>query len=276
VFAAVTTLQNQSSVRSLTLGAVRFTYVVDGAMAFPPAGFFPAVPPEAWVPGLLDDEGMVPMSAGGLLVEIGERRVLIDAGFGPVQGRRPEGAVNCGSLLDTLAVLGHDPSTIDVVALTHLHADHVGWAGAFERHVVGALEWNSAPPPAALDNATLVEDGDEVVPGVRAIVTPGHSPGHTSYLVTSGAVRLLAFGDAFHHPLQLSHVEWGSGPDWQGDRVPAARRRLIEEMLVPGTVGFAFHFGDQPFGRVTQAANGTIAWNPVPSTVICGPPRLLV
>jgi glyoxylase-like metal-dependent hydrolase (beta-lactamase superfamily II) len=270
----VTTLQNQSSVRSLILGAVRFTYVVDGAMAFPPAGFFPAVPAAAWLPGLLDDDGMVPMSAGGLLVEIGERRVLIDAGFGPAQGRRPEGAVNCGSLLDTLAVLGHDPSTIDVVALTHLHRDHVGWAAAFERHVVSALEWKAGALDG-VENPTLVDDGDEVTPGVRAIVTPGHSPGHTAYLIRAGAERLLAFGDAFHHPLQLSNVEWGSGPDWNPACVPAARRRLIAEMLVPGTIGFAFHFGDQPFGRVTRGADGSVAWNPVPSTVISGPPRLL-
>lgn len=274
MFPIVTTLQNQSSVRSLMLGAVRFTYVVDGAMAFPPASFFPAVPPSMWTRRLLDARGMVPMSAGGLLVEIGERRVLIDAGLGPVQAERPEGAVNCGSLLDTLAVLGHDPSTIDVVALTHLHADHVGWAGAFERLVAGALEWKAAPMES-LGHPDLVEDGDEVVPGVRAIVTPGHSPGHTSYLITSGSARLLVFGDAFHHPLQLSHVEWGSGPDWDGDSVPAARGRLIDEMLVPGTVGFAFHFGDQPFGRLTRTADDAIAWNPVPSTVISGPPRLL-
>nr|WP_221382190.1 hypothetical protein [Actinoplanes polyasparticus] len=101
------------------------------------------------------------------------------------------------------------------------------------------------------------------------------SPGHTSYLVTAGAERLLCFGDAFHHPLQLNHIEWGSVPDRHGDSVPAARRRLIDEMLVPGTVAFAFHFGDQPFGRVARATDGTVTWNPVPSTVITGPPRLL-
>jgi glyoxylase-like metal-dependent hydrolase (beta-lactamase superfamily II) len=268
-------LRSQSSVRSLTLGGVTFTYVVDGAMAFHPSAFFPSVPPGQWTSDLLDRRGMVPMSAGGLLVEIGGRRLLIDAGLGPMRGEAGGGLVDCGSLLDTLAQLGHDPSKIDVLALTHLHPDHVGWAGAFGRHAVAAAEWNAAPATASFAGADLLADGDEVVPGVRAVVTPGHSPGHTSYLITTDAGRLLCFGDAFHHPVQLAHVEWGSGPDWHGDSVPAARRRLIDELLVPGTLGFAFHFGDQPFGRAVRAADGTISWKPVPSTVIAGPPRQL-
>ncbi|MEU8819968.1 MBL fold metallo-hydrolase [Actinoplanes sp. NPDC048796] len=271
----MTNLQNQSSVRTLVLDKVRFTYVVDGAMAFPTAGFFPSVPPGEWTPDLLDERGMVPMSAGGLLVETGERRLLIDAGLGPVRGEAGGGVVNGGSLLDTLKDLGHDPSAIDLLALTHLHPDHVGWADSFPRHAIAAAEWRAAPEKAVLAGAAMLADGDEVIPGVRAIVTPGHSPGHTSYLITAGADRLLCFGDAFHHPLQLNHVEWGSGPDWQGGSVPAARRRLLDELLVPGTVGFAFHFGDQPFGRVARAADGTITWNPLPSTVLAAPPRLL-
>jgi glyoxylase-like metal-dependent hydrolase (beta-lactamase superfamily II) len=127
----MTNLRNQSSIRSLTVGSARFTYVVDGAMAFPPTGFFPSVPAENWIPGLLDDRGMVPMSAGGLLVELGGRRLLIDAGLGPMTGEAGGGTVNSGSLLDTLAALGHDRSSIDLLALTHLHPDHIGWAGSF-------------------------------------------------------------------------------------------------------------------------------------------------
>ncbi|MEV4349051.1 MBL fold metallo-hydrolase [Actinoplanes sp. NPDC049596] len=268
-------LRSQSAVRSLALGAARLTYAVDGAMAFPPAGFFPSVPPGQWTPDLLDERGMVPMSAGGLLVEIGEHRLLIDAGLGEMRGAAGGGMVDSGSLLDTLALLGHDPSEIDLLALTHLHPDHAGWAQAFPHHALAAAEARTAPESDWLTAAELIEDGDEVAPGVTAIVTPGHSPGHTSYLITSGAERLLCFGDAFHHPLQLAHLDWGSGPDWHGESVPAARRRLLDELLTPGTLGFAFHFGDQPFGRVARTSDGTLTWDPVASTVIAGPPRLL-
>lgn len=285
-------LGEQAAVRTLTLGEVRATYVVDGAMGFSPATFFPAIPSDLWTS--LNASGMVPMSAGGLLVESGGRRLLIDVGLGSIQRRTPAGAADSGSLLETLAALGHDPESVDVVALTHLHADHAGWvvrrdtgARAFPRarHVVAAAEWAAYPPgggtvtpqvdAATLDalaaDLTLVGDGDEILPGVRAIVTPGHSPGHTSYLVTSeSGGRLLAFGDAFHHPLQLARPEWGSGPDSDSEKVPAARRRLFGELSVPGTIAFAAHFGDQPFGRIVDGG-----WSPVPSTVLLPPPREL-
>jgi glyoxylase-like metal-dependent hydrolase (beta-lactamase superfamily II) len=53
-------------------------------------------------------------------------------------------------------------------------------------------------------NVRLISDGDEVAPGVTAVVTPGHSAGHTSYVVTtSRGNRLVAFGDCFHTPAQL-------------------------------------------------------------------------
>ncbi|MFJ1760475.1 MBL fold metallo-hydrolase [Amycolatopsis sp. NPDC088138] len=288
--------------RTIELGDTRLTYVVDGAMAFAPAYFFPTVPRDVWTAGsLLDAGGMVPMTAGGLLVEKSGRRLLVDAGLGLVENSRAEGAANSGSLPDTLALLGLDPADIDVLALTHLHLDHVGWAArrdgdgpyrktfANARYVVAAAEWAAYPPgggtqplPVAADALEsfkdaleLVEDGDEVFPGVHAIVTPGHSPGHTSYAIDTGAERIIAFGDAFHHPVQLAHPEWGSGPDSDSDAVPAARERLIGELTRPGTFAFATHFGDQVFGRVTTGDGGRAAWTPVPSTVLSPHPRPL-
>jgi glyoxylase-like metal-dependent hydrolase (beta-lactamase superfamily II) len=275
--------EDQSSVRRLELDDVRLTFVVDGAMAFSPATFFPAVPAELWPAG-----GMVAMSAGGLLVERDGRRLLIDAGLGPVQVNRAEGAANCGSLLETLAALGLGPGDIDVLALTHLHADHVGWVVqpdsgaktfARARHVIAAGEWaghSSAPVAPAIvtaiaDGPTLADDGDEIFPGVHAMVTPGHSPGHTSYVITAGDQRLIAFGDAFHHPVQLAHPEWGSAPDSDGGSVPQARRRLLAELARPDTLAFATHFGDRVFGRVT--ADG--GWREVAGVALLPPPREL-
>jgi hypothetical protein len=80
-------LNEQSAVRSLTLGDVRLTYVVDGAMWLTPAGYFPGIPASYWegdLPVLVD--GHVAMSAGGLLVERDGRKLLIDAGLGPYRG----------------------------------------------------------------------------------------------------------------------------------------------------------------------------------------------
>jgi glyoxylase-like metal-dependent hydrolase (beta-lactamase superfamily II) len=294
-------LSGQAAVRTLTLGDVRLTYAVDGAMAFRPDGFLPSVPEAFWEqrPGLLDAAGRVPMSAGGLLVERGEGTLLIDAGLGVTTGENSLGVADSGALLETLAALGKAPGDIATVAFTHVHVDHVGWAFSRDaggghrptfpraRYVLARQEWApyergetvpGAPPDAPLfatvpDRLTLVEDGQEVFPGVHALVTPGHTAGHTSYVVVSGRDRLVAFGDAFHIPAQLAHPEWGSRPDLDGTAVLAARRTILAELETPGTLGFAFHFGDQPFGRVERDAGGTPVWRPVPSTILAPPPR---
>jgi glyoxylase-like metal-dependent hydrolase (beta-lactamase superfamily II) len=299
-------LHEQSAVRSIRLGDVRLTYVVDGAMALPRAGFLPDVPEEYWSahPESLDADGCVAMSAGGLLVERDGRSLLIDAGLGSVTmavtpGQRSHGGLNSGALPQTLAALGHTPEDVEAVAFTHLHTDHTGWAFVADgdtgrraffpkaRYLVAAQEWephgrgetiNGAPTRAdvidpLVDTHTSIADGEEIFPGVRALVTPGHSPGHTSYVISTPAGRLVAFGDAFHVPAQLAHPDWASKPDVDRAAVLLARARLVAELTQPDTLGFACHFGDQVFGRVVRDAEGLPGWAPVPAQVLLPAPR---
>jgi len=296
-------LSGQSAVRTVDLDDVRLTYAVDGAMGLHPHVFFPHLTAQYWAgqPGTLTARGQIAMSVGGLLVERGGRKLLIDAGLGAQAGDNPLGTVNSGALPDTLAALGCDLAAIDTVAFTHLHGDHTGWAftqdgdGGYRktfpaaRYLVAEKEWApygrgeslpAAAPAAVIEQLaatrTLVDDGEEVFPGVRTVVTPGHSPGHTSYIITSSTGRrLIALGDAFHVPAQLTHPEWPSLPDIDADAVLVARHRLIEELGQPDTVGFACHFGDQAFGRVTQTGTGLAGWEPVPAAAVMPAPRQL-
>jgi glyoxylase-like metal-dependent hydrolase (beta-lactamase superfamily II) len=298
-------LNEQSAVRSLELGDVRLTYVVDGAMGMRPDGFFPGIPAEYWTeqPGALDEYGLVAMSAGGLLVERDGRRCLIDAGLGPVRGPvavagEPIGVADCGALPATLAALGLAPADIEALAFTHLHVDHTGWAFTPDdsgvprrffpaaRYLVAEQEWAphargelvpGAPARSALIEPlagahTALSDGEEVFPGVRALVTPGHSPGHTSFVISTGAERVIAFGDVFHVPGQVAHPDWPSLPDVDHEGVLAARTRLVAELEHPGTIGFACHFGDQAFGRVVRDG-GLLRWEPVPAKALLPAPR---
>jgi glyoxylase-like metal-dependent hydrolase (beta-lactamase superfamily II) len=291
---------DSAAVRSLQLDDVIATYPVDGVLAMRPTVFFPGIPREYWSarPELLTAGGELLMSAGGLLIELDRKVLLIDAGVGTTTTDFAFGSVNCGSMLDVLRMVGRRPETIDVVAFTHLHFDHAGWAFANgaktfpnARYVLAAQELAPyATGTYRADRTTpwhvisrfvedstsvdLINDGDEVLPNVRAVVTPGHSPGHTSYVITSRVGRrLVALGDAFHTPAQLTHPEWLSiaDPDPQG--VHDARRRLLAELIKPDTVGFGFHFGDQPFGRVTTDDAGEVTWEPVPTSVLTPPPR---
>lgn len=294
-------LCEQSAVRTMSLDEVRLTYAVDGAMGLNPEVFFPGVPAGYWAshPGALTGRGQVAMSVGALLVERGGRGLLIDTGFGVQTGQTPLGTLNSGALPATLAALGCDPAGIDTVAFTHLHTDHTGWAftqdrdGTYRktfpaaRYLVAGAEWAPydrgdvlpvAPPAAVLGQfaatRTLVDDGEEIFPGVRALLTPGHSPGHTCYVITARTGKtLIALGDAFHTPAQLGHPEWASMPDIDGSAVLATRRRLIGELERPDTAGFACHFGDQAFGRLARSSPH--GWEPVPATVVGPAPRRL-
>ncbi|MDN0193488.1 MBL fold metallo-hydrolase [Streptomyces sp. S.PNR 29] len=286
-------LNDQSAVRTLTLGDTRLTYIVDGAMELDPEGFLPAVPAAYWRqhPEALTRSGRVAASAGGLLVERGGRRLLIDAGLGGNALPAALGVSRAGALLRTLRELRVPPESIDTVAFTHLHTDHTGlgfvagdreprkafprarylvagaeWEPFWRREVeVGAPSWDGFMVPMSRVLRRF-DDGAEVWPGVTALVTPGHSPGHTTYVISaSGGRRILVFGDAFHTPAQLTRPEWPSGPDVDVDAVLRARRTLLNRLLMPRTHAFAFHFGDQAFGRVVREDTGAVRWQPAPA-----------
>ena len=297
-------LNRQAAVRRFRMDDVTFTFIADGAMLLAPQAFIRTAPPAYWAqhPEQLDGLGWMVMSAGGLLIERDGRRILIDAGFGPAVVTNAFSRVNCGAFLDVLTQLGLAPNDIDTFALTHLHVDHTGWAfvesvpGQREptfpnaMYYLARLEWEpivggDRPPGIAGEQELiqplqshsalrLIGDGEHVAPGVTAIVTPGHTAGHTSYVVqTSKGNRLIAFGDCFHTPAEMLHPEWSSDPDFNPAAVPEARQRLLDELRVANTVGFAVHFGDQQFGTLIGDAD-TIAWRPIPTTVMLSPPRV--
>ena len=211
-----------------------------------------------------------------------------------------------GSLLETLAAIDVHPDEIEITAFTHLHVDHSGWAFVHAasdprgrrptfpnaEYIVAegemALLENSSAHAYTRDarslrrslhehcQLSLIHDGDEIAPGITALVTPGHSPGHTSYILTSNrGRRVVAFGDAFHTPAQIGNTAWHSDPDTKPKAVPTARARVLLELLTADTLGFAFHFGDQPFGRVSVNTGGELSWQAVPTTVLLPPPRPL-
>src|SRR5919112_5383155 len=152
-------LRRAAGIRSLAIGDTTVSYVPDGAVQLAPRAWLPDTTDEVWGehPEYLDDSGNLVASIGGLLVERGDRALLIDAGFGPqavpAQPGNAHGAIHGGALLDNLAALGRRPADIEAVAITHLHIDHLGWAwhpapgsdvSAFTGadHPVSEPEWN--------------------------------------------------------------------------------------------------------------------------------------
>ncbi|WP_328916076.1 MULTISPECIES: MBL fold metallo-hydrolase [unclassified Streptomyces] len=273
-----------TSPRSLRLGDLTLTVIPDGTVQLDPNLWLPGSPPEHWTGeggALLDSQGFLATSVSALLVEHGDRALLIDAGFGPqhIPAARtipPIGDLTGGRLLTSLKEAGREPSSIDTVAFTHLHDDHVGWAfgagpdkatpftGA--TFVASGEEWAGwTRPPGFTVPTVRAATGEEIFPGVTAWVTPGHTHGHTSYVLSSGGQRLIAFGDVFHSPAQLAHPDWPVSVDALPEQAVAARRRTLEELTRPDTWAFANHFADVHFGRVTGQGPDAV-WEPLDTT----------
>ncbi|MFE1869951.1 MBL fold metallo-hydrolase [Streptomyces sp. NPDC059496] len=281
-------LRRPAGIRSIRLGDTTVSYVPDGDVRLRPLSLLQDSTDEVWTahPQYLDPAGHLVGSVGGLLVEHGGRALLIDAGFGPQSHEAPEGplaTIRGGALVRSLAELGRSPEDVEAVAFTHLHADHIGWAChrapggdrpvfAHAEYLVSEPEWERrdlleaqgmAEQVAALaPRVRTITDGQEVFPGVRVRITPGHTVGHAEYVISGGGRRLIAFGDAAHSPLQIDHPAWSSGFDHDGARTAGHRRRLVAELAEPGTIGFGVHFADVVFGRVVQDGDGP-AWRPL-------------
>ncbi|MFI0264763.1 MBL fold metallo-hydrolase [Streptomyces sp. NPDC017056] len=273
------------------MGEFRISYVPDGVIHLKPA-WLPDSAAHHWAahPEHLDSSGHLVASVGGLLVELGDRALLIDAGFGPheipADPKNPLiGGVYGGQLLTSLAALGRTPEEIEAVAISHLHFDHIGWAWspapggehpAFHQasYLLTEPEWAHRDQAAAHGVTTtmlaaleprvrLISQNEEIFPGVRVLLTPGHTPGHAAFVLTSGGQRLIAFGDALHSPIQVRYPHWSAAPD-QNPRISAShRRRLLHALQQPNTLGFGPHFADVVFGRVRRDASG-LAWHPEP------------
>jgi glyoxylase-like metal-dependent hydrolase (beta-lactamase superfamily II) len=162
-------------------------------------------------------------SVNGFLINTGSKLVLIDTGAGTFFGP------TLGKLVANLQASGYRPEQVDEIYITHMHSDHIGGLlkdgkMAFPNAIVRASQqeadyWLSkakmaAAPAEAKDGFVNAQkalapyvatgrfkpfNGDiELVPGIRSVANPGHTPGHTLYMVESGGEKLLLWGDLMH------------------------------------------------------------------------------
>ncbi|KQC40028.1 MBL fold metallo-hydrolase [Frankia sp. ACN1ag] len=209
--------------------------------------------------------GEFEMALGGFLIRTGDQVVLVDAGLGPLSARGFHG----GHLLDSLTALGVRPADVTDVLLTHLHGDHTGWTALEDRPVFPnatyrchAADWHhfvDGPQPDRRTAAKLAPITGQVelfdtdltlAPGIDARHTPGHTPGSTIFVVSSGQHRALLLGDVAHSPVELLDAGWETVYDTDSPAAQAARARLIDEIESDGTPVASPHFAGLRFGRV--------------------------
>jgi glyoxylase-like metal-dependent hydrolase (beta-lactamase superfamily II) len=210
---------------------------------------------------LAGPDGVARLPVGCFLVP-GDEPVLVDLGYGP----RTDPLLTGGALPARLAAVGLRPEDVPTIALSHPHPDHVGWLATPEgelvfpraRVVMAAADWEHFVRArtgslaehlhaALLDlydrgRLTLLAGEEPVTSSVTALPAPGHTPGHTVFVVHDRGERALLLGDAVHCPQQLTHADWGALGDV--DRALARRTRewLQRDLEQHGGVAVGSHF----------------------------------
>ena len=269
------------------MGKFEITSILDGAfpMAISPPFLLdksndeiPAIARSANLPTGQLENNFVPV-----LVNTPDALILIDTGFG--QSFRDKGA---GLLRPRLAEAGYKPEDIDIVALTHVHPDHIGglWEDgelAFPnaRHMIGRREFDAWASGVEIpeqrqknrdmflevvaplqDMFHFLEDGDEVAKGVVAEAAFGHSPGHLMFRVQSAGQQALIWGDiANHFVFSVGHPDSKVGFDDDKDMAVATRNRVLSDVADTGALVIGHHMPFPAVGFV-ERDGATYRWVP--------------
>jgi glyoxylase-like metal-dependent hydrolase (beta-lactamase superfamily II) len=221
----------------------------------------------------------LPLDVNSFLIRHGGKLILSDAGSGhtmqPTLGKLPQ----------NLRAIGADPASIDIIMLTHLHSDHsLGLVDEQGRavfakaelmvHEVEAAFWldralqdndperitrNSKAQRAVTapyrDRIRRIKDG-EVLPGITAMLRPGHTPGHTNWLIQSGGEKILIWGDIVHlAAVQLARPQARLIYDVDSDQAAATRQRVLEWAANERLCVAGAHIGFPGFGTVKRTGD---------------------
>jgi glyoxylase-like metal-dependent hydrolase (beta-lactamase superfamily II) len=231
----------------------------------------------------------VSLSINAYVISTGSHVVLIDTGAGELFG------VTSGLLLSNLMAAGYRPEQIDAILLTHIHADHsgglsVGGVRQFTKATVYVdkrdLEYfvtradraddsdimrkqyqqslaTVGPYVTATKVAPIRTNGD-VIPGITAISQPGHTPGHTAYLIQSSGHALLCWGDIIHSSeVQFTHPAVTAVYDTAPTEAAQTRLRQFQVVASSGLLVASAHVSFPGLGHVRKDGTG-YRWVPIP------------
>ncbi|HEY4773763.1 MAG TPA: MBL fold metallo-hydrolase [Xanthobacteraceae bacterium] len=234
-----------------------------------------------------------------IVVNTGSKLIVVDAGVGPAAYQQSKGMI--GQFHTNLAAAGIERETVDVVIISHFHGDHINGlltadskpAFANAEIMVPATEWkfwmddgemskgtgnpilegtfkNTRRVFGALGNkVTHYDAGKEIAAGITSVASPGHTPGHTSYIVASGSDRVLVqvditAGAAF---LFVRNPDWQLAFDVDKPLAVQTRRKLYDMAIAEKMPVQAFHAWFPGIVNVEKDGNGyrwvPAMWNPV-------------
>lgn len=276
-----------AQIERFAVGSIECQIVPDGAGLYEPGGFAVGVPENeirAALRAKAEDSRQFAFPYNCLLIRSGGRIALVDTGMGAEMARHT--GEPGGRLMESLAASGITAGQVDMVIISHAHSDHIGGltvaAGGGRvpvfgraRHYFWQAEWDFwtseqglAQVPGELADAArthlpplreaglveLVGEETEVLPGVRLLPAPGHTPGHLVVALTSGHDGALYLGDAVLDEANFAHPDWVTVVEWNPGMAVATRTALIDQAIAENRLLIAFHLAARGY---PERADGT-------------------
>ena len=274
------------------IGDIEVTQLYDGVwQKAHDAGFIKNVTVEETKKALREGnlaDSHVPITFTVTVVRSGGRTVMFDSGTGG------QAAPTAGLMMkESMQAAGIDPKSISTIVMTHFHPDHIFGLMAKGTNaqvfpdaeiVVPASEykyWTDTAETAKLPearqglakrvqatlpewkNVRQTEDDIEVAPGIRSVASYGHTPGHTSYLVSSGSDQLMVLGDVTNLPaLFVRNPGWHAAFDQDAAMAESARRKMFDRVVADNITITGYHYGMPGAGRIAKDGSG-YAYTPI-------------
>lgn len=277
----------------MMIGNAEVTALYDGSSTFP-LTLFQNATPEQLQQAVKEVDGDAPKVVNGsvnsFLINTGEHLILIDSGAGKLLGP------GFGQVMANLKASGYAPEQVDTILLTHMHGDHIGGLvgddgrPAYPNATVWAAQpevdyWLSpsqaAKAPQAkqaafqrardiltpLRNAGKLKTftpGKDLLPGLQPIALPGHTPGHSGFVLEQSGQRILFWGDIVHYSaLQFAQPQLAVGFDADGAQAVKTRAGLLELMAHQKTLIAGAHITFPGIGYVSENGQQGYRWTPV-------------
>lgn len=212
------------------------------------------------------------------IIETPDKLIVIDPGFGAAAP-----APSTGWFMDQLQQAGYSAADVDIVLISHCHPDHIGnvskdGSPVFPNAtiVIGRAEfeyWKRGEgvsemrqPTLGLfqkvvmpleDQLSMIEPGDEIVPGLLALDGSGHSAGHLVFQLTSNGKSLLFLNDATpHYVASFANPGWHFIMDDDPEKAAVSRRKVLELATAENMPVIGFHLPFPSLGYVEQKDDG--------------------
>jgi glyoxylase-like metal-dependent hydrolase (beta-lactamase superfamily II) len=268
----------------IQIGDIEIELINDGRVRADSGGVFGLVPRTLWSRVVeADEDNCILMDHHCLLVRAAGKTIVIETGIGnkinEKQAQRMGLERPNGGLVEGLARLGVKPDDVELVINTHLHSDHCGGNTYFEgeklvptfknaEYRVQRLEYADAAFPNErtrgtyfLENfedlyrsgqMTLLDGETDIVPGIRCVMTPGHTRGHQSIVFESGGVTALYTGDMSTLGVHFANLAWMTAYDVEPLVTLETKRYWQRWALEKNALLLFVHEAQIPTGRLVQ------------------------